>query len=103
MSKKRMSTSEIITYGVAILIGCAVVLYAGISLVVDKEITAICEEACSKYPGPKIDALVTYLEKSKNLKKKNRVVWALGELRDPKALLNTPGRKIIISYATPQT
>ena len=68
------------------VIGCIIILFAGISGTVSTEIDAICEEACAKYPGTKAEYLITYREKTNDLKKKNKAVWALGELRDKKAL-----------------
>jgi|GEM_PF-438035 len=80
------SESNIILYGLIIVVGCAVLYFVRASVTVQEEIDTICEEACSRFPGPKVDALVTYLEKSSDLNKKNRIIWTLGELRDPKAL-----------------
>lgn len=86
MVKKRISNSEIALCGGLIVIGCIIILFAGISSGVSAEIDAICEEACAKYPGTKVEALITYLKKTKELRKKNQAIWALGELRDKKAL-----------------
>ncbi len=65
MAKKRISTSELALCGGLIVIGCIIILYAGISSGVSTEIDAICEEACAKYPGTKVEALITYLGKKR--------------------------------------
>ena len=87
---RRMSKLEIILYRLSIAVVCTVsflfILYLGICWWEKEEVKSIYEEACSKYPGTEVEALITYLKKTKELRKKNRAIWALGELRDKKVL-----------------
>jgi hypothetical protein len=87
MSNEKHSTGMQVFY--AGLIGLVVLLlaYGGISFWVQSELDTICAKARQKYPGDNVDALIVYLN-SENLKSKeiHRVIWALGELRNKRAL-----------------
>lgn len=67
-----------------------VVVLAGYSLVclsIGKGVKSISEEAIQKYPGDKVDALIAYVDSEDNtLPRRNRAVWALGQLGQQKAL-----------------
>ena len=50
-------------------------------------VKSIYQEAQEIYPGTKVSALMEYVDsEDQNLRKRNRAVWALGQLGDPMAL-----------------
>jgi HEAT repeat protein len=84
---KTQSTSMHVLYGVLIVLVIILAAFAGISYVVQGEIDTMCAKALEKYPGDKVEALITYLNaESPGYRERHRVVWTLGELRDDRAL-----------------
>ncbi len=74
---------------VAALLGlAAAVLVFGIGCFgIYKGIRQISEEAVSIYGGDKISALVAYVgDEDRDLSKRNRAVWALGQIGDKRTL-----------------
>ena len=61
--------------------------YTGLRIWFKSEITQLCENAMLQYRGDKIEALIAVLESdSQSLHDKNNAIWALGKLRDKRAL-----------------
>ncbi len=74
-----------------ILIGVvlAVMIYIQIFRATQSEVDDLCKIAAQKYPGDKVEALIKYLndeQETLNPTDFNRFCWALGELRDKRAL-----------------
>jgi hypothetical protein len=63
------------------------VLFIIIPLYMDFHVDRYCDQARDLYPGDDVEALIAYVESDDHLaQEKNRMVWTLGELRDPRAL-----------------
>ena len=61
--------------------------YIGFRIWFKTEINQICKNAMSKYEGDKIEALLSVLNSSyEDLNVKNNSIWALGKLKDKRAL-----------------
>ncbi len=59
----------------------------GASLLVGSGVRSISAAALGPQPGDRIAALMTYVETpTHSLRERNRAVWALGQLGDPRAL-----------------
>lgn len=87
MFGKKYSTSRQVFYFVLIVLAVILLAYGGISWFVYSELESICANATGKYPGDKVDALIKYLnDGSLDYKGIHRVIWALGEIRDERAL-----------------
>jgi len=67
-----------------------IVILAGFSFIcgdIGKEVKSIAEVACQKYPGDTVDALIAFVDsEEKSLRRRNRAIWALGQLGRKKAL-----------------
>jgi hypothetical protein len=89
---KRGPTSINVLYGVLIIVVILVIAFGGLSYVVQNEIETMCAKALQKYPGDKVEALITYLNREPlNYRERHRVVWTLGELRDKQAISTLEG------------
>ena len=74
--------------GYTLLIGCIglVILYAFACFSIGAGVKEICDEATRIYPGDKVEALIKYIDSDEHpLRKRNRAIWALGQLGDPRA------------------
>ena len=78
-----------------ILISCMVVLVVSISLAgffaicsaIGSGVRSVSTEALEGQSGDRVLALIAFVESEKHpLKERNRAVWALGRLGDPRAL-----------------
>lgn len=71
--------------GLALLVG--LVAYVCISLRIGAGVRAASDTAMKQYPGDRVEALMQCVEDSMHtLQERNRAVWALGHLRDQRAL-----------------
>jgi len=63
------------------------ITYAGLRIWFRLEINQVCQKAMQEYEGDKIEALISVLNSDhQNLNTKNKVIWALGKLRDKRSL-----------------
>jgi PBS lyase HEAT-like repeat len=64
-----------------------VAAFAGITLWIRADVRNATEMAVREYPGDGTLALIVFVESDDHpLAERNRAVWALGQLRDPRAL-----------------
>lgn len=78
---------KIALIGVIVLVVGFAGSYVGLRIWFKSDIDKICGNAMSVYPGDKIEALLAVLNSgNSNLKDKNQVIWALGKLRDKRAV-----------------
>ena len=89
-SKSRLRRIFLRTIFTALAIFIIVVI--SFSLWIELELKNICEEATKNYTGDKVEVLMMSLETdtygldTQLYKKNNRIVWALGQLGDKRAL-----------------
>lgn len=70
----------------AVVIGLGV-LIAGSQWLISSGLHAATETALHDHPGDGVQALIAYVESTDHtLRERNRAVWALGRLRDARAL-----------------
>ncbi|MFC2156259.1 HEAT repeat domain-containing protein [Acidobacteriota bacterium] len=73
--------------GVLLAAGGLAVLYLVACLSIYTGIREITLEAMDVHSGDRIEALMSHVDSEEvNLRKRNRAVWALGQLGDPRAL-----------------
>jgi hypothetical protein len=74
-----------------VLLTCVIVIIL-LSLWIELHVKKMCEMATLKYPGDKVEALMMSVETKEygydahRYKTNNRVIWALGQLGDKRAL-----------------
>ena len=78
---------EILLY---VILPCFVILVFAFGMAcwsIGAGVKSISEEAVEIYQGNALSALINYMDSNEHsLKKRNRAVWALGQLGDPMAL-----------------
>jgi len=82
--KKRFAgLKRVLFYGVLSVL----VLFVGISFGIRSAVKEMSTEATKEYPGDRVEALIAYVRsENHSLKKRNRAVWALGQIGDNRAL-----------------
>ena len=71
----------------AVLVVVALMGLAGLRVWISWEVAQVCAAAQEDFPGDDVQALVAVLESdAQPLKERNRAIWALGHLRDARAL-----------------
>ena len=76
-----------ITVSLVAAVGFLVVAYFAISLVIGSGVRSVSAAALGEQPGDRVAAIMAYADASTHsLKDRNRAVWALGQLGDPRAL-----------------
>lgn len=74
-------------YGMLTCFAALIILYTLACLSIGSGVRSICNEATRAYQGDKVTALVVYMNSAENsLQKRNRAIWALGQLGDTRAL-----------------
>lgn len=72
-----------------LLIGAAIltIFYGLICLSIGRGVRSISKEALREYPGNEVKALISFVNsQNQSLGKRNRAVWALGQIGDKQAL-----------------
>lgn len=86
VSKKSKGT-KVLFIVILLFIVVSGLVYTGLRIWFKSEVTQISNDAMQQYSGDKIEALIAVLESdSQSLDDKNKVIWALGKLRDKRAL-----------------
>lgn len=91
-SKSILHLKRIIIRGIFVVLLVFLVAVISISLWIELELKEICDTATQKYPGDKIEALMMSVETEVYgldvhlYKANNRIIWALGQLGDQRAL-----------------
>jgi len=69
----------------ALVVGLAALV--GLVALVEVELRRACAVACQENPGDPVDALIAVAcSEDNSLRERNRAIWALGQLRDARAL-----------------
>jgi hypothetical protein len=78
---------RLIGYAVAVVLCLTALAFMGTVWLIEFGVRAASEAALHDQPGDAVLALMTYVESPNHtLRERNRAVWALGRLRDPRAL-----------------
>lgn len=78
---KRLKTA--LVAGVILL----AIAYVGISLMIGRGVRSVSETALREFSGDRVTALMTLVESDRHgFRDRNRAIWALGQLGDPRAL-----------------
>jgi len=78
---------RLIGYAVAVVLCLTAVVFIGTVWLIESGVRAVSEAALHDQPGDVVLALMEYVESPNHtLRDRNRAVWALGRLRDPRAL-----------------
>ena len=71
----------------AIAVGLLIVVYIGVSLMIGWGINKESRSAMARFSGDRIEALMAFVDcQDCRLEDRNHAVWALGQLRDKRAL-----------------
>ena len=78
----------VVGYGFLIFTGSLVLFFITTSAWIGMSVKDQCIAAREQYEGSCVEALIDYVrdEQGHNLRERNRAVWALGQLGDPRAL-----------------
>lgn len=61
--------------------------FLAICAYIGTSVNALCVESQKIYGGQHVESLIRFVDDASNtLKERNRAIWALGQLQDPKAL-----------------
>ncbi|MDH4240744.1 MAG: hypothetical protein OEW48_14385 [Phycisphaerae bacterium] len=78
---------KVLVYGVVSCVVLVLVMFVGICFSIRSAVRQMCAEATKEYPGDRVKALIAYASsENHSLKKRNRAVWALGQIGDKSAL-----------------
>jgi PBS lyase HEAT-like repeat len=73
--------------GIAVVLVVLAVAYLGASVSIGLGVRSICETALQAFPGDRVLALMQLVESDRHgVRDRNRAIWALGQLGDPRAL-----------------
>ena len=79
--------SKIASWILAIIVGILIVIYLGGSIMIGWGINKESRGAMSRFGGDRIEALIAVVDcQDCSLEDRNHAVWALGQLRDKRAL-----------------
>ena len=78
---------KIAKWTLGIIAGILLLLYLGASLLIGQGINSTSRRAMEQFDGDRIDSLIALADCQEcTLKDRNHAVWALGQLRDKRAL-----------------
>jgi len=78
---------KIASWILAIVVGILIVVYIGISIMIGWGINKESRSAMARFAGDRIEALIALVDcQDCRLEDRNHGVWALGQLRDKRAL-----------------
>lgn len=81
------SLKRIFVYGVLSCLILVLVMFVLVCFSIRSAVKQMSAEATKEYPGNRVEALIAYVSsESHSLKKRNRAVWALGQIADKSAL-----------------
>jgi len=79
--------SKIASWVLAIVIGFLIVIYLGVSIMIGWGINKESRSAMARFSGDRIEALMALVDcQDCRLEDRNHAIWALGQLRDKRAL-----------------
>lgn len=84
---RRRSGNWWLGWSLAAVAGLSVTAYVAMSLMIASGVRTAREAALQEHPGDPVAALTAYVDTSTHgRRERNRAVWALGQLGDPRAL-----------------
>jgi len=82
-----LNEEKILSYGFLISFAVLFILFILVLHWTSSDVRATCKRVQQQFEGDPVEAIVAYLESdSGSFKEKNRVIWALGEIGDKRAL-----------------
>lgn len=85
--RRFVSLKRVLVYGVLSCLVLILVMFVAVCFSIRSAVKQMSEEATKEYPGNRVEALTAYvISESHSLKKRNRAVWALGQIGDKRAL-----------------
>ena len=82
------SAKRVLGYGVLICFTVLIVGFVCICFSIRHGVRDISARAAQEYPGDRVEALMKYVESEDHtLRRRNRAVWALGQIGDERALI----------------
>lgn len=86
-NKKSASFKKVLVYGILSCLVLGLVLFISVCWTIRTSVKEMCVVAVKEYPSDRVEALIAYASSEKHsLKKRNRAVWALGQIGDERAL-----------------
>ena len=73
-------------YTIFFILSACVLFYGVACWTIYKEVRSICQGAKEHFDGDEVEATIALLESETSFVVKNRAVWALGQIGDPRAL-----------------
>ena len=78
---------RVLVYGVLSCLVLVLVMFVVVCFSIRSAVKEMSAEATKEYSGNRVEALIAYMSsESHSLKKRNRAVWALGQIGDKSAL-----------------
>jgi hypothetical protein len=85
--RRFVSLKRFLVYGVLSCIVLVLVMFVAVCFSIRSAVIQMSAEATKEYPGNRVEALTAYvISESHSLKKRNRAVWAIGQIGDQSAL-----------------
>jgi hypothetical protein len=85
--RRFVSLKRVIVYGVLSCMVGVLVIFVVVCFSIRSSVKQMSAEATKEYRGNRVEALIAYVSsESHSLKKRNRAVWALGQIGDKNAL-----------------
>jgi hypothetical protein len=83
----RRNLGKYILKVIAIIMMPLFIVFAGAELLIGSGVRSFSHTAQAHFPGNRVESLIAMVEcKSCDLQDRNHAVWALGQLKDPRAL-----------------
>jgi HEAT repeat protein len=84
--RRFVSLKRVLVYGVLSCLVLVLMLFVMVCFSIRSSVKEMSAEATKEYPGNRVEALIAYVSsESHSLKKRNRAVWALGQIGDKSA------------------
>lgn len=76
-----------LTISALTIVTLVAITFFGVKVWIRADVNKIADSAIEKYPGDRIEAMICLLkDENQDLRTKNHAIWALGQLRDKRAL-----------------
>ena len=86
-SNRLAKVKKVLVYGASICFAFLFIVYLWACFSIRLGVKEISAEAAKQYPGDRVEALITYVKsEDHSLRQRNLAVWALGQIRDKRAL-----------------
>lgn len=86
-NRRFVGLKRVLVYGILSCLVLVLVMFVTVCFSIRSSVKEMCAEATKEYHGNRVKALIAYVSsESHSLKKRNRAVWALGQIGDKRAL-----------------